>query len=193
MLFHFAKTRKRQAKTIAINILMIPLILFVFQKVGGDQPNFDAIFEVVLIIAVLVSLTLTGLLIWFLKRKDKFEIYVKENEFYSHHPSFAEWCFSISPKDIVKIEHRIHIGVDRMTNINVHLLNGNVVQICQNHPFSRKDLYSALKKANPEIELPDNANGFKHEPSKETDEFAVNSFPITTKIIKLFLRIASRK
>lgn len=80
-----------------------------------------------------------------------------------------------------------------MTNINVHLSDGQKLQICQNYSFSRKDLYAALQRINPNIELPDKANVFKHELSREEDEYVSTRFPITTKIIKTVLKVLPKK
>lgn len=127
-----------------------------------DEPNFEQTYAIAEKIVIAITVALTCILIWFLKSKEKFEIYVTENEFYSYHPVFKEWCFSVNPKDIKTIEHNLRIGSEFMTNINVQLNSGQKLQICQNYSFSRKDLYSALQKVNPNISFPDNANIFKH-------------------------------
>ena len=189
MLFHYTKTRKRQAIKVAVNILIIPVLLYMFQKAGKDQPNFEDVYAVAEKAAIALAVVLTGILIWFLKSKERFELYVTENEFYSYHPVFKEWCFNVNPKEIASIEHNLNVGAGRMTNINVHLKDGRKCQISQNYAFSRKDLYAALQKINPDIDLPDNANTFRHEPTKETDEYLSNRFPVTTKIIKTVLNI----
>lgn len=139
-------------------------------------------------VVMAISVILICLLIWFLKSKQKFEIYVTDDEFYSYHPLFKEWCFSVNPKDIKAIEHDLRIGSDLMTNINVHLNSGQKLQVCQNYAFSRHDLYCALQQANPAIKLPDNANVFKQRPNKKTDAYVSYRFPITAKIIKFFLK-----
>jgi hypothetical protein len=166
MLFHYKKTQTRQAVTVALNILAIPVILYIFQSLSKDQPDFQQIYGVVEKGAIAVALVLAIILVMLLKRKDKFEIYVTETEFYSHHPFSEEWCFSVSPQDIQAIEHKLNIGSGYMTNINVHLKSGERPQICQNYPFSRKALYAALKKVNPAITFPSNANTFNHKRKK---------------------------
>lgn len=194
MIFHFSKTRKRQAIKVAINILILPLLLYIFYEIGKDKPNFEEIYAIVEKMTFAIAFVLIGILIWFLKSKEKFEIYVTKNEFYSYHPIFGEWCFSVHPKDIVAIEHHLHVGAGRrMTNINVHLSNGKKLQICPNYSFSRKSLYSALLRINPNIHLPDNPNVFDHKPTKETDKYVSSRFPLTTKIIKSILRIIPNK
>lgn len=189
MLFHYKKTRKRQAITIAINILILPLFLYFFRYAMEGEPNFEEVVATANNIVIVISVVLICLLIWFLKSKEKFEMYVTENEFYSYHPVFSEWCFSVNPKDIKAVEHHLSIGSGLMTNINVHLNSGQKIQVCQNYSFSRDDLYFALKKANPNIDMPDNANIFKHKPNKETDAYFSTRFPITTKIIKSLLTV----
>lgn len=162
MIFYYAKTQKRQAIILAINIFLIPVLLYLFRHFLHEAPNFEQIYTVVQIGAFVVAAVLLAILLWLLKKKDRFEIYVTDNEFYSHHPVFDEWCFSVNPKDIVAIEHNLDVSQSAMTNINVCLKTGDRVQITQNYNFSRTDLYEALKKANPDIELPENANLFNH-------------------------------
>ncbi len=36
MLFHYKKTQTRQAVTVALNILAIPVILYIFQSLSKD-------------------------------------------------------------------------------------------------------------------------------------------------------------
>jgi len=166
MLFHYKKSQTRQAISVALNILAIPVILYLFQHFFRDQPDFEKIYDVVEKGAVAVAIVLAVILAWLLKRRDKFEIYVTEKEFYSHHPAFRKWCFRISPRDIVAIEHKLNIGSGYMTNINVRMENGEVHQLCMNYPFSRKNLYNALKQVNPKIQLPSNPNTFNHKRKK---------------------------
>ena len=189
MLFHYAKTRRRQALKVAFNILLIPVLLFAFHYFFKDKPNFPQIYDIAVKAGVAVMVVLTGIFLWFLTSKEKFEIYVTGNEFYSHHPMFKEWCFSVDPMDIVEIEHHLRIDSSAMTNINVYLKDGKKVQICQNYPFSRKKLYSALEQANPQIQFPDNPNVFKHRKSEAMDEYVSNRFPVTTKVIKSALNV----
>ncbi|UZE94817.1 hypothetical protein [Alkalimarinus alittae] len=162
MIFYYAKTQTRQAITLAVNILLIPVLLYAFRYFLHSEPNFEQLYAVVKIGAFVVAAVMVVILLWLLKKNDRFEIYVTDSEFYSHHPVFKEWCFSVNPKDIVAIEHNLEVSQSAMTNINVCLKNGERVQITQNYNFSRKDLYDALKQANPDIKLPENANLFNH-------------------------------
>ncbi|MDP4547224.1 hypothetical protein [Marinobacter sp. MDS2] len=189
MLFHYAKTRRRQALKIAFNILLIPVLLFAFHHFFQDKANFSEIYDIAVKAGMAVMVVLTGIFLWFLKSKEKFEIYVTANEFYSYHPIFKEWCFSVNPKDIVEIEHHLRIDTSAMTNINVYLKDGTKVQICQNYPFSRKKLYSALEQANAEIQFPDNPNVFKHRKTEAMDQYVSNRFPLTTKVVKSALKV----
>ena len=189
MLFHYAKTRRRQALKVASNILLIPILLFAFHYFFKDKANFPEIYDIAVKAGVAVMAVLAGIFLWFLKSKEKFEIYVTNNEFYSHHPLFKEWCFNVDPKDIVEIEHHLRVDSSAMTNINVHLKDGTQVQICQNYPFSRKELYSALEQANPQIHFPDNPNVFKHRKTEAMDEYVADRFPVTTKTVKAVLNV----
>ncbi len=193
MLFHYVKKRKRQAIHIAINILMLPLLLYIFHYVFKDEPNFEPIYAVIEKFIFIIMIFLSGMFIWFLKSKEQFEIYVTNNEFYSYHPVFKEWCFSVNPKDILEIEHQLSVGAGSMTYINVHLSDGQKRQICQNYSFSRQDLYSALQRVNQNIKLPDDANVFKHKLSRAEDEYISSRFPITTKIIKFVFKMRPNK
>ena len=74
MLFHYKKTRKRQAIAIAINILILPLFLYFFRYAMEGEPNFEEVVATANNIVIVISVVLICLLIWFLKSKEKFEI-----------------------------------------------------------------------------------------------------------------------
>jgi hypothetical protein len=188
MLFHYKKARTSQAMKVAINIIIIPVLLYVFQYLGQGEEGFEEIYAIVEKAAIAVVVILMVIFIWFLKSKEQFEIYVTENEFYSHHPTFKEWCFSVNPKDIVSVKNELIVSSQSMSNISVCLQNGRKIQISQNYGFSLNKLYAALKKANPTIALPDNTNVFKRELSEEDDAYVSKRFSVTSKIIKFFLK-----
>ncbi|MFV8570202.1 hypothetical protein ACNQ6O_03235 [Marinobacter sp. SBS5] len=169
--------------------MLIPILLFAFHYFLKDKANFSDVYEIAVKVGVAAMVVLFGIFLWFMKSKEKFEIYVTENEFHSHHPMFKDWCFSVHPKDIVEIEHHLRVDSTAMTNINVHLKDGTRVQICQNYPFSRKKLYSALGQVNPDIRFPDNPNVFKHTPNEAVEKYAEDRFPVTTKVVKAALKI----
>jgi len=192
MLFHYKRTRKRQALTVAINIIFLPILLYIFEQIAKDQGNFEEIYAIAVKIISAIGIVLVGVMIWFLRSKEKFEIYVTEDKFHSYHPLFREWCFTVNPKDINKIKHSYSLGSE-MTSIDMIMNNGDRFQICKNHGYSRKGLYEALRRANPEIELPENINRFKSEPSKEMDEHVSHRFSIMTKVFKWILKIKPNK
>lgn len=192
MLFHYRRTRRRQALTLAGNILLLPILLYIFEQIIKDHSNFEELYANAVKIIFAIGIVLAGAIVWFLKSKAKFELFVTEDEFYSNHPLFKEWCFSVDPKDIKEIKHSYSLGSD-MTSIDMIMNNGERFQICKNYGYSRKDLYDALKTANPDILLPDNFNRFKSEPCKETDEYVSRRLPIMTKIFKWLLRIQPNK
>ena len=189
MLFHYKRTRRQQALTILINILMLPLLLYAFEYVAKEESNFEEMYTIAKYIAFGIAAILTIVLLCFLKSKNKFELYVTNNEFYCHHPTFNEWCFNINPNNINAIEHNASRSSDTtMTSIDIILKDGTSQQLCKNYAYSRKNLYAALHKANPDIAFPDNIYLFKQEKSKEMDEYVSKRFPLLTKIIKTVLR-----
>ena len=189
MLFYYKRTRKRQALTLAFNILILPVLLYVFSLIAKDQSNYEEMYAVAEKIFISIGAVLFSVMIWFLRSKKKFELYVTEDEFHSEHPFFKGWCFTVNPKDIKKIEHILNLG-SRTININMTMNNGEWYQICLNYAYSRKNLYEALKKANPLIEFPENISGFKvsKEARKEMDKYVSKQFPIMTKFFKWLLR-----
>ena len=187
MLFHYTRTGKRQALSLAINILLLHVLLYVFSIIAKDQSNFEKIYVIAEQIMFAIGIVLAGVMLWFLMSKQKFELYVTEDEFYSMHPIFKEWCFTVNPKDIKSIKHRYSVSSE-MTSIDMIMNNGDKFQICKNYGYSRKHLYEALKKANPLIELPENANIFKSELSPEMDELITRRFPVMTKFFKWLFR-----
>ena len=187
MLFYYKRTRRKQALTLAINILLLPVLFYIFSLIVKDKSDFEEIYAIAEKIFIAVGVVLFSVMLWFLRSKEKFELYVTEDEFHSEHPIFKEWCYTVNPKDIKKIAHNMSVG-SGMTSIDVTMNNGDRHQICQNYSYSRKNLYEALKIANPLIELPENINRFKSEPGKELDVYVSNRFPIMTKFFKWILR-----
>ncbi|GAA5136040.1 hypothetical protein [Thalassotalea piscium] len=162
MLFHYERTRKKQAYTLAINIALLPVYLYILSITAKEHNDFEALFAIAEKSALGIGILLTAAMVWFLRSKDKFEIYVTHQEFYSMHPIFKEWCFSVNPKEIKCIKNHYGSG-SKMTRIDLVMHNGDTFQICPNYDFSRKKLYQALQTANPLIELPANANLFTAE------------------------------
>ncbi|MFQ3230053.1 hypothetical protein [Reinekea sp.] len=160
MLFHYTRSRKRQAATLAFNILLIPILLYVLTVVAKDQAGFYEVYATVKFGAFAIGLVLFTVMLWFLLSKDKFEIYVTRDEFHSLHPSMEEWCFTVSPQDIESINNHYSSG-SQMTRIDMLMKDGNRYQICPNYNYSKTKLFSALKQANPSIEIPENAHTFK--------------------------------
>lgn len=189
MLFYYKRTRKRQALTLAINILFLPVLLYIFSLIAKDQSNYEEMYAIAEKIFIAIGVVLFSVMIWFLRSKKKFELYVTEDEFHSEHPIFKGWCYTVNPRDIKKIEHNNSVsGGSGNLSINMTMNNGESYQICMNYAYSRKNLYQALKKANPLIELPENISRFKSKPSKEMDEYVSKQFPIMTKFFKWLLR-----
>lgn len=135
----------------------------------------------------MVGVILSSLMLWFLTSSKKFELYVTEDEFYSMHPTFKEWCFSVKPKDIKSIAHQ-YSTAGKMIKIDMKMNNGDRRQICKSYGYSRKNLYAALQQANPLIELPDNVNVFTSEPSPQIDAYITRRFPVMTRFFKWLFR-----
>lgn len=160
MLFHYKKTRKQQAFTIGVYIVLMPMLFYLFTFVGKDKANFDEIYAIVGKLALAVGLMLLAIMLWFLRSKELFELYVTQDEFYSHHPLFKVWSFSVNPKDISRISHNYYSG-SRTTKVDMLMNDGTHLQLCNNYGYSKKALYEALRIANPAIALPDNTSVFK--------------------------------
>jgi len=189
MLFYYKRTRKRQALTLAMNILILPVLLYMFSLITKDQKNYEELYAYAELILLAIGVVLFGLLLWFLRSGKKFELYVTEDEFHSAHPLFKEWCFTVNPRDIKKIEHIANFYTGTVyTTIYMTMNNGELYQICKNYNYSRKNLYDSLKKANPLIEFPENIGSFKQVNSKEKVAYVEKQFPIMTKLFKWILR-----
>jgi hypothetical protein len=167
-------------------------MLYIFLLLAKGHSDFEQIDTIAKLIVLVIEIILIGVMVWFLKSKQKFELYVTENEFHSEHPVFEEWCFTVNPKDIKQIKHHLNIG-SGTSSINMIMNNGDVHYICDNYAYSRKKLYEALKKANPSIEFPENISVFKYKRSKEMDDYVTRQFPIMTRFFKWLLRIKPEK
>ncbi|WP_428239961.1 hypothetical protein [Gynuella sp.] len=162
MLFHYQKTRRRKALTIAIILLLMPVFIWSFGYLAENQSQFLEMYLVTKHVLEAIALILLGGFVWLMISPAKFEIYVTDSEFYCHHPLFREWCFSVHPREINRIEHNLGYGDEPTATIVMVLNNNQRYQVCMTYGYSRKQLYEALKSANPHIRLPENINLFSH-------------------------------
>lgn len=187
MLFHYRKTANKLALSLAFNITLALALLFLFSILAKHYSDFETTYAIAKPIALIIIALLTVLMLWHLKRDKDFQLYVTENTFHCHHPSFQPWCFRLNTKDITKIVNR-HITAGDMTTIEIVMNSGERFQLCQNYPYSREALYRALKIANPLIELPANSYCFTSPLSDESDRTMTARFPVITRLLKPLLR-----
>lgn len=160
MVFHYTRSRKRQALTLAFNILLLPILLYILTVVAKDQAGFESFYATAKVGAIVIGVVLFSVMLWFFMSNDKFEIYVTRDEFHSLHPNFEAWCFTVNPKDIKSIRNHYGSG-SKMTRIDMLMKDGTKYEICPNYNYSKAKLFKALKQVNSSIEVPDNAHIFK--------------------------------
>lgn len=160
--FYYEKSRKQQAKTLALNMLFLPVILwFILIFIPKSDPFYNQFLFYVKYIVVVSELALLSLVVWLLTHPAKFYIKLTNSEFSSFHPTFKECTFSVNPQDIIEIEQSTDIGADASL-ISVKMNNGSSVLLSPNYPYKRSELYDALRLVNPNIKTPKNTWSFPY-------------------------------
>lgn len=152
--YYYERTRKQQSKVLAFNMIFFPFIVWLFlQLIPESDPAHEKFLEYVIYIIVVVELVLFPVAVWFLAHPAKFYIKLTNSEFCSFHPTFKEWTFSVSPQEILEIEHSTDMEAIS-TYISVKMSNGSSFLLSPNFAYSRKKLYQALRLVNPNIKTP---------------------------------------
>ena len=153
LLFHYERSRKQQARVVLINMLLLPLVLWLLLQLINDPVARPRFASLLMAIGVAAELGLLALAVWLLRHPASFSIRLSAGEFSSHHPMFKAWCFSVDPAEIVAIEH----STDREANgshISIQTRSGQRHALSPNYAYDRKALYRALAMLNPAIRLP---------------------------------------
>ncbi len=152
--FYYERTRKQQAKVLLLNMLLLPMVLWLFLAVISASEPLDSDFSVYLkYILVVAEFVLLSVAAWFLRHPAKFYIKLTNSEFSSVHPSFKEWTFSVDPHEIIEVEHSTDIGANSSL-IEVKMNDGGTFLLSSNYPYKRHELYQALQLVNPKIKTP---------------------------------------
>ena len=157
--YHYVHTSRQTMRQVILSMLILPAWLLVFYYLGRNQSNIDSFLRVAIITFTIIELILMGCALWLLRNPSRFEIRVSKTSFSMHDPIFTSWNFDVNPRDILSIEN-ILSNDTKWTTIKMTLRNGEWHEICPNYRYSRKQLYAALKKHNPDIQLPKNPYRF---------------------------------
>lgn len=152
VLFHYRRSRRQQARTVALNMLLLPLV-FAGLLMLIDEPQAQARFARVLAwITAVAELAMVGAAAWLWTHPAAFELRLTPEALIQHHPQFAVWSFHVAPQDIVAIEPRParNVGAD----LQLRLRDGRLLPLCPNFGYSRRRLFAALKALNPALALP---------------------------------------
>lgn len=152
--FYYERTRKQQAKILAFNMLLLPLVMWLILKlIPESEPGYGKFLEYAKYIVAAGELVLLSVTVWFLTHPAKFYLRLTNSEFRSFHPNFKEWTFSVNPQEILEIQH----GTDRDARSSymfVKMNNGASFLLSPNFAYNRKKLYEALRRVNPKIKTP---------------------------------------
>ena len=160
--YYYERTRKQQAKVLALNMLLLPLTLwFILILTPKEYPIYNELVFYVKYIIVTSELVLFSVAVWFLTHPAKFYIKLTNSEFSSFHPAFREWTFSVNPNEIIEIEHSTDIGANSSL-ISVRMNDGSFALLSPNYPYKRNELYDALRAVNPNIKTPKNTWSFPY-------------------------------
>jgi len=158
-LFHYVRSRRRTALNLCFGMLVLPGWLWLFATLGEGRAGLEAFMAVAVPVVVAVEVVMALFVLWLLTHPARFEIMVTPTLFEVHHPTFTQWCFSIVPTEIRRIEHRL--DVHGFSSILIHRVAGRPLSLCMNYNYSRQRLYDALRSVNPGIDMPPNILGFQ--------------------------------
>jgi len=156
MLFFYEYTRKKAILIVLMNMLVVAFYLYLFERYAVKLLEFSNLSELMTTVVVAIELILFGYILWRLTKPSGFVVSVTKDRFKIEHPTSKGFCIDVSPNDISKITHATHHNSEGAIAFKrVWLKNGDSFEICRNYNYSLKNMYVALKKANPLIELPE--------------------------------------
>ena len=155
-LYYYERTRKRQAITLAMNMVVLPVIFWLFLILTRENEQvYQQLLTILKPLLIVIELIFISVIIWFLTHPARFFIRVTESEFSVSHPLFKEWTFSVEPQAIAEIAVTSN-RQSRSVTTSVKMKDGSSYTVCPNYAYSRKKLYDALRQANPAIKAPKN-------------------------------------
>lgn len=157
VLYYYERTRKQQAKVLFFNMLFLPCVFWLFLYLfSEDQAIYTQFEEYIKYIIAIAEVALLSFAVWFLTHPASFYIKLTNSEFSSFHPNFKEWTFSVNPQEIIEIKQSTDSQV-QSSIISIQMQDGRSFLLSPNFAYSRKKLYAALCKVNPNIKIPKNA------------------------------------
>jgi hypothetical protein len=154
VLFYYERTRKQQAKVLGLNMLLLPMVMWLWLLLlPATDDLYQQFFDYALYIVVVGELGLITVALWFITHPATFYIKLTQTEFCSAHPTMKDWSFSVNPQDITEIAH----STDRDASasyISVWMKDGSSFLLSPNFSYNRQQLYAALRLVNPNLKLP---------------------------------------
>tara|TARA_R110000868_G_scaffold51432_4_gene163032 strand:- start:645 stop:1187 length:543 start_codon:yes stop_codon:yes gene_type:complete len=160
MVNYFKYTRKQ--RRMAVTLLFNALLAFAMYVAASHYlPQFDQsaateIFTILDIAIWIIEALLIGVAAYFWIENKSIELWVTPKELHYFDPTFTDCGWTLAINDIVELEQYTDIQ-SNFTNTNVVLKSGERKQLTfGNFSIDRRAFFAALKKANPQIKLPDN-------------------------------------
>ena len=155
----YTKNQRVVAYTILLNAVLLFGMYLALVKYLPEYGQADAVQENLNVINIAIwpiEIILLGLAFHFYKKNKTFTLSVSASELYYFDPTFGEVEYRIPVKDIVELMQYTNTQQSGSTN-RVCLASGEYKELMyQNFHIDRKAFFAALKKANPDIILPEN-------------------------------------
>ena len=149
---------------LAFNMVFLPFIMWLFLGlIPETEPVYREFLRLVKYIVIAGEVGIFSVVVWFVAHPATFYIKLTNSEFTSFYPGAKVWSFSVSPQEILEIEH----STDREAEssyISVKMSNGSSFLLTPNFAYNRKKLYEALRLVNPNIKTPKNTWLFRYKP-----------------------------
>jgi hypothetical protein len=158
--FYFSRTRKQSAVTLLQNafiVLPAGLLITYIAYTFFPDPNLDALGPYLYYFiagVIIIEFALIGCAVWLLKHPAIFEVKLNEKAFVIEHSIRSQWCLSVDPSEISRIENRVARDGPKLMIMTMKNGESHKVSALHYYQFSYKKLYHSLKEINPSIEIP---------------------------------------
>ncbi len=158
--FYYKKPQRRIALKLWLQSLVVLVFCILFYFNNPFSANETKSFHLILSLSIFVFLVLCFLGAYFWYKNQEFLIRVDDQVFECFDPIFQDFCFTIPLSDINGIRHSYSKN-SKKWSFKVHKKDGDVQQISPNASYSREELYQALEKVAPHIDISDTAANSK--------------------------------
>lgn len=162
--FHYERKQRKSALILLMNALVALAMFFAahhyFPAMQGHDPK---ILEILNIAIWPIELILLALAIYFWKENKAVKIWISPKEFYYFDPTFGDIEWRVPVADIIAFKQSTDTRGSFLNHYFVLKSGDSKSLTLGNHHIDKRAFVEALKKANPEMEVPDNPYRYKRE------------------------------